>query len=37
MKKKQLMKMDIQMFAQTWNPDNVTVLEKKDEIGRAHV
>ncbi|PQC13871.1 phage major capsid protein [Enterococcus faecalis] len=30
MKKKQLMKMDIQMFAQTWNPDNVTVLEKKD-------
>ena len=24
------MKMDIQMFAQTWNPDNVTVLEKKD-------
>ncbi|MDU0984150.1 MAG: phage major capsid protein [Enterococcus faecalis] len=30
MKKKQLMKMDIQMFAQTWNPDNATVLEKKD-------
>lgn len=30
MKKQPFMKMQLQMFAQTWNPDNVTVLEKKD-------
>lgn len=30
MKTKQLMTMKLQMFAQTWNPDNVTVLENKD-------
>jgi len=30
MKKQPFMKMHLQMFAQTWDPDNVTVLEKKD-------
>lgn len=30
MKKQPFMKMQLQMFAQTWDPDNVTVLEKKD-------
>lgn len=30
MKKKQLLSMDLQMFAQTWNPDNVTVYETKE-------
>ena len=27
--KKQLLGMNLQMFAQTWDPDNVTVYEKK--------
>lgn len=30
MKKESLMKMDLQVFAQTWNPDNVTVYETKE-------
>lgn len=30
MRQKRLMRMNLQMFAQTWSPDNVTVLEKKD-------
>lgn len=30
MKKESLMKMDLQVFAQTWNPDNITVYETKE-------
>lgn len=30
MKKEPLMKMNLQTFAQTWNPDNVTVYETKE-------
>ncbi|MCV2499574.1 phage major capsid protein [Melissococcus plutonius] len=30
MKKTNLLKTDLQMFAQTWKPDDVTVYEKKD-------
>ncbi len=30
MKKKQLLPMNLQMFAQTWDPDNVLVYETKE-------
>ncbi|MDQ8250566.1 phage major capsid protein, partial [Enterococcus faecium] len=30
MKKKQLLPMNLQMFAQTWDPDNVMVYETKE-------
>lgn len=35
MKKEPLMKMNLQTFAQTWDPDNVTVYETKEGSRKA--